>query len=265
MVRQEGGAQARSSSRSSPTPTRRFRPCAVARSTRSPRRPSPPCRRSCIRRTWCTALSRASPRSTGTSRSAGAGALPLLKKLCIRQAIAMGMNRPSLIKALYGGIAPGLKPLNNPFYEFGAPASGKYAYFKKYNFNPKKAIALLKKHGCTGGPSSPSSSNNKVWTCGGQKTEFHFDTTTQGIACPEQPDLQAAADGDRHQARRGHPRCRPTSSARSCRPPTSTSASTRGSAARIRPDSTPSTSATTPRRTSAGRTTRATATRRSTR
>jgi peptide/nickel transport system substrate-binding protein len=109
----------------------------------------------------------------------GPGGAPLLKKLFIRQAIAEGMNRPSLIKALYGGIAPGLKPLNNTFYEFGAPAGGKFAYFKKYNFNPKNAISILKKHGCTGGPSSPSSGNNKVWTCGGQKTEFHFDTTVR--------------------------------------------------------------------------------------
>jgi ABC-type transport system substrate-binding protein len=109
----------------------------------------------------------------------GPGGAPLLKKLYMRQAIAMGMNRPSLIKALYGGIAPGLKPLNNTFYEFGAPAGGKFAYFKKYNFNPKKAIATLKKGGCTGGPSAPSSGNSKVWTCGGQKTEFHFDTTSR--------------------------------------------------------------------------------------
>ena len=87
----------------------------------------------------------------------GPGGAPLLKKLYIRaRRSPMGMNRPSLIKALYGGIAPGLKPLNNTFYEFGAPASGKFAYFKKYNFNPKKAIATLKSHGCTGGPSSPS-------------------------------------------------------------------------------------------------------------
>ena len=109
----------------------------------------------------------------------GPGGAPLLKKLYMRQAIAMGMNRPSLIKALYGGIAPGLKPLNNTFYEFGSPANGKFAYFKKYNFNPKKAIATLKSHGCTGGPASPSSGNTKVWTCGGQKTEFHFDTTSR--------------------------------------------------------------------------------------
>lgn len=102
----------------------------------------------------------------------------LLTKQYMRAAIAMGMNRPSLIKALYGGIAPGLKPLNNTFYEFGAPAGGKFAYFKQYNYSTKKAIALLKKH-CTGGPSVASSGNNKVWTCGGKKAEFRFDTTSR--------------------------------------------------------------------------------------
>ena len=104
---------------------------------------------------------------------------PLLTKQYIRAAISEGMNRQSLIKALYGAIAPGLKPLNNPEYEIGTNATGKYAYFKKYNYNPKLAIKTLKSHGCTGGPASPSSSNNKVWTCGGQKTEFRFDTTSR--------------------------------------------------------------------------------------
>jgi peptide/nickel transport system substrate-binding protein len=104
---------------------------------------------------------------------------PLLTKLYIRAAISEGMNRQSLIKALYGSIAPGLKPLNNTFYEIGTNANGKHAYFKKYNFNPKLAIKTLKSHGCTGGPSSPSANNTKVWTCGGQKTEFRFDTTNR--------------------------------------------------------------------------------------
>jgi len=104
---------------------------------------------------------------------------PLLKKLWIRQAIAESMNRPSLIQALYGSIAPGLKPLNNTFYEIGTLANGKYAYFSKYNYNPKNAIKIMKSHGCTGGPSSPNKNNSKVWTCGGQKVEFRFGTTTR--------------------------------------------------------------------------------------
>jgi peptide/nickel transport system substrate-binding protein len=104
---------------------------------------------------------------------------PLLKKLFIRQAISEGMNRQSLINALYGTITHGLKPLNNLEYEIGPPALGKNAHFLKYNFNPKNAIKLLKKNGCTGGPNTPSANNHAVWTCGGQKTEFRFDTTTR--------------------------------------------------------------------------------------
>jgi peptide/nickel transport system substrate-binding protein len=103
---------------------------------------------------------------------------PLLAKQYIRAAMAEGMNRQSLINALYKGIAK-IKPLNNLDYELGPTATGKHAYFLKYNYNPKKAIALLKKHGCTGGPSSPNPNNQNVWTCGGQKTVFRFDTTTR--------------------------------------------------------------------------------------
>ncbi|HKD94662.1 MAG TPA: ABC transporter substrate-binding protein [Gaiellaceae bacterium] len=109
----------------------------------------------------------------------GPGGNPLLKKQWMRAAISEGLNRQGLIKALYGSIAPGLKPLNNPEFELGPDARGKYSYFKKFNFNPKNAIKLLKSHGCTGGPSSPNNSNNKLWTCGGKKTEFRFDTTVR--------------------------------------------------------------------------------------
>jgi len=91
----------------------------------------------------------------------------------MRQAIAMGMDRLSLVKALYGTIAPNLRPLNNTIWEIGTNAKPS---FKKWDFNPKKAIATLAKH-CTGGPSTPTPDNQKIWTCGGQKAEFRFDTT----------------------------------------------------------------------------------------
>jgi peptide/nickel transport system substrate-binding protein len=106
----------------------------------------------------------------------GPGSNPLLHHTYMRQAIMLGMNRGSLIKALYSQIAPSLKSLNNPNYEIGPLANGKYGYFSKFNYAPKKAIALLKKN-CTGGPSSPSASNTKIWTCGGQKADFRFFTT----------------------------------------------------------------------------------------
>jgi len=121
----------------------------------------------------------------GPAKSAGGGTHTadgayLEGKQYFRSALAMGLNRQPVINAVYNGIVPKnkLKPLNNPEWEFGTYATGKYAYFAKYNYNPKKAIATLKSHGCTGGPSSPSANNNKIWTCGGHKAEIGFYTTT---------------------------------------------------------------------------------------
>lgn len=98
---------------------------------------------------------------------------PLLRNLWMRQAIAMGIDRHSLIQALYGQIAPGLQPLNNVEYEVGAEATPQFA---KWSFAPKKALALLKAH-CTGGPSVPTRNNTAYWTCDGQKASFNFYTT----------------------------------------------------------------------------------------
>jgi len=98
---------------------------------------------------------------------------PLLKQAWMRQAIALGINRHSLIVALYGQIAPGLKPLNNLEYEIGTNA---VPHFAKYNSAPGKALAMLKAH-CTGGPTKPTRNNTAIWTCGGQKAEFRWGTT----------------------------------------------------------------------------------------
>jgi len=113
----------------------------------------------------------------GTHTAAGA---VLLKKNYFRGALAMSLNRQPVINTVYQGIVPKnkLKPLNNPEWETGAPATGKYGYFGVWNYNPKKAIKTLKSHGCTGGPSTPSKNNSKVWTCAGQKAELNFYTTT---------------------------------------------------------------------------------------
>jgi peptide/nickel transport system substrate-binding protein len=97
----------------------------------------------------------------------------LLKQPWMRQAIALGINRHSLIVALFGQIAPGLPPLNNLMYELGPKA---VPHFAKWNSAPGKALALLKAH-CTGGPDKPTRNNTAIWTCGGQKAEFRWGTT----------------------------------------------------------------------------------------
>jgi peptide/nickel transport system substrate-binding protein len=105
----------------------------------------------------------------------GGTAMPLLKQLWFRQAIAYSIDRPSLIKALYAQIAPGMKPLSNPYYEVGANAK---PYFSEdYPFSQKKAIAVLKAHGCTGGPSVPTRNNSHFFTCNGTPATVRWSTT----------------------------------------------------------------------------------------
>jgi peptide/nickel transport system substrate-binding protein len=104
----------------------------------------------------------------------GGTAHPLLKQKWFRQAIMMGMDRHSLIVALFGQIAPGLKPLNNAMWELGPNA---VPQFTKWNFAPRKVIATMKAHGCTGGPAVPTRDNQNFWTCGGQKAELRWNTT----------------------------------------------------------------------------------------
>jgi len=106
---------------------------------------------------------------------------PNLAHPWMRQAIALGMNRPALIKAVYSDthIAPGLKQLNNPEYEIGGLANGSNAYFSTWNYNQTHALTILKQH-CTGGPTSPSNNNTKVWTCPDGKASFDWYSTTLG-------------------------------------------------------------------------------------
>jgi peptide/nickel transport system substrate-binding protein len=98
---------------------------------------------------------------------------PLLKQLWMRQAIALAINRASLIKAIFSSYAPGQKPLNNLEYLIGPDS---VPHFIKWNTAPKKALALMKAH-CTGGPSVPTRGNTAIWTCNGTKAEFRWFTT----------------------------------------------------------------------------------------
>jgi ABC-type transport system substrate-binding protein len=95
----------------------------------------------------------------------------------MRQAIMMGLNRQGLIDALYKQIAPGLQPLNSLVYFQGSKDDYKN-YFNKWNYNPTKAIALLKQHGCTGGPSTPTDGNTNYFTCDGLPAKFAYTTAS---------------------------------------------------------------------------------------
>jgi peptide/nickel transport system substrate-binding protein len=112
----------------------------------------------------------------------GAKAHPALKKKYVRQAIATGINRAQIRKVLYVDtkLVPNVKIMpvlqSNIHKPFEAAYKTPYA---RYKFSQKNAIALLKKNGCTGGPDTPSGSNNRLYSCPGVgELKFAFTTTS---------------------------------------------------------------------------------------
>ena len=107
---------------------------------------------------------------------------PALRKKYVRQALITGINRAQIRQALY--ITPGLvasakelpvlqSHMFKPFEQYYQPN------WKPWSFSQKKAIDILKKAGCTGGPSAPSASNSRIWSCPGVgKLSFRFTTTS---------------------------------------------------------------------------------------
>jgi peptide/nickel transport system substrate-binding protein len=101
---------------------------------------------------------------------------PLLRNPWMREAIMLGLDRQALINTIYGPLAGNTKPLNSAVY-FASQATYK-PDFAKWNYNPAKALALLKKH-CTGGPSSPDPGTKAVWTCAGFPAQFRWSWTAE--------------------------------------------------------------------------------------
>jgi peptide/nickel transport system substrate-binding protein len=107
---------------------------------------------------------------------------PALKKAYVRQALIQGINRAQIRQALY--ITPGLvkdakslpvlqSHIFKPFEPYYKPN------WARWKFSQKNVIALLKKNGCTGGPSTPSASNSAIWSCPDVgKLSFRFTTTS---------------------------------------------------------------------------------------
>src|SRR6185437_2417431 len=86
----------------------------------------------------------------------------LLRAPWMREAIALALDRQSIINALFPG--SGLRPLDSLLYF--ATEAGYRPDFARWNYNPAKALAILNAH-CTGGPSKPDPTTAKIWQCAG--------------------------------------------------------------------------------------------------
>jgi peptide/nickel transport system substrate-binding protein len=107
----------------------------------------------------------------------GAGGHPALKRKFVREAFVTGVNRLQMRQVLYKDIAPNLPALNNVVYKNFQPEYQSHKY-QPYGFSQKKAIQLLRSNGCTGGPATPSSRNNDIYSCPGVgRLEFNFHST----------------------------------------------------------------------------------------
>ena len=95
----------------------------------------------------------------------------LLRAPWMREAISLALDRQAMINALYGPLAGGLKPTDNLL--FFATQAGYRPDFARWDYNPAKALSILKAH-CANGPAAPSRANDKVWQCAGLPATFRY-------------------------------------------------------------------------------------------
>jgi peptide/nickel transport system substrate-binding protein len=98
----------------------------------------------------------------------GSGGNPLLRRRYVRQAIAFGIDRAGLVRALFVGLVPSLRPLQNLIF---VPNGPHYApHWQRYRASVRKARDLLEQHGCRRGADG-------VYACAGERLSFRFATT----------------------------------------------------------------------------------------
>ena len=112
----------------------------------------------------------------------GAKGHPALKRRYVRQAFAMGINRAQIREVLYfrtnlirnRRLLPVLQSnIWKPFERFYRQP------YARWRFNQRAVIALLRRNGCTGGPTAPARGNDRIWTCPGVgRLSFAFTTTS---------------------------------------------------------------------------------------
>jgi peptide/nickel transport system substrate-binding protein len=112
----------------------------------------------------------------------------LLRAPWMREAIALAIDRQSIIDALFPG--SGLRPLDSLLYF--ASEAGYSPDFARWNYNAAEALAILKAH-CTGGPRKPDPNTDKIWQCAGLPATFRW-TWGAGQAARTQAEAIAKSD-----------------------------------------------------------------------
>jgi peptide/nickel transport system substrate-binding protein len=93
---------------------------------------------------------------------------PLLAQKFIRQAIAQGIDRDSIVEAIVRPIAADAQPLGNTVWMNGTTFYEDH--FTQYPYDPVAAEAYLTDNGCTMG-------SDGIYECDGQRLSFNWATT----------------------------------------------------------------------------------------
>lgn len=110
----------------------------------------------------------------------GAGASNvLLRAPYIRQAIAMALDRDAMLSSVFGDLEDGLTPADGAL--FYPRQAGYERSFRRWNYNPRKALGLLARH-CSGGPAAVDPANSAFWTCAGLPATFTWSWPTGDTA-----------------------------------------------------------------------------------
>ena len=96
----------------------------------------------------------------------------LLRAPWMRQAIMLGIDRQRIIDAVFGRLAGGMKPLQSAL--FFSTQTGYRPDFQRWNYDPAKALAILKKHCVAGSGPSIQRGNTKIWQCAGLPATFDW-------------------------------------------------------------------------------------------
>ena len=94
---------------------------------------------------------------------------PLLAEKYVRQAIAQGIDRDSIVEAIVRPIAANAEPLGNTIWMNGT-ANYVDHFNSVYPYDPAAAEAILVDNGCTKG-------GDGVYECGGARMSFNWTTT----------------------------------------------------------------------------------------
>jgi peptide/nickel transport system substrate-binding protein len=93
---------------------------------------------------------------------------PLLSQKFIRQAVAQGIDRDSIVEAVVRPIAADAEPLGNTIWMNGTAFYEDH--FSQYPYDPVAAEARLTDNGCTKG-------SDGIYECDGQRVTFNWATT----------------------------------------------------------------------------------------